>query len=191
MHWRGEGVILSLRLQGEAGVTASLLTPTHGRHLGFHRGTGARLNWRQPGTRVLVGWSSRRSNGLGYWSLEPVETPVLRYFGSPAKLLAISAATAWIDSLLPERAPAREVYAACILFLEGLGGTDWLETYGRLEEALLFEAGLHPGIDFGKGRQRLVGLTPLLAEAAKGLGRTEPIARRLLLSPRAASRNLP
>lgn len=182
MRWRDEGIILSLRPQGESGVVLSLLTDGYGRHLGFHRGSGAKAPWRQPGTRVIAGWNSRSEGGLGYWALEPAEAPALRHFGAPPKLLAISAATAFLDGLLPERMPVPEVYEAALLFIDGLGGNEWLEHYGRLEECLLRETGLHPGGDFGEGLERLNRIGPALTEAAKSLGKPLPVARTLLIS---------
>ncbi len=181
MRWRDQGYILSLRPQGDSGMVVSLLTDGYGRHLGFHRGSPAKLSWRQPGTRVSAAWNSRIDSGLGYWALEPAETPALRYFGQAPKLLALASAMALIDGFMPERMPVPEVFAACGHFLEGLGGNDWLERYGILEEMLLREAGAHPGLDFGEGLDRLHHLTALLTETARQLGRTMPMARNLLL----------
>ncbi len=182
MRWRDEGIILSLRPQGDSGMVVSLLTDGYGRHLGFHRGSGVKLPWRQPGTRVIAGWNSRRESGLGYWALEPAEAPALRYFGQPPKLLALASAMALLDALLPERLPVPEVYAAGVIFIEGLGGNAWLEHYGRLEEAVLREAGVHPGADFGEGLPRLSRLTPALALAVQTIGKPLPVARGLLLA---------
>ena len=181
MRWRDQGYILSLRPQGESGMVVSLLTDIYGRHLGFHRGSPAKLPWRQPGTRVTAAWNSRMDSGLGYWALEPDETPALRYFGQAPKLLALASAMALIDALLPERMPVPEVFATCGHFLAGLGGNDWLERYGALEEALLQEAGAHPGVAFGEGADRLHRITPALTETAQTLGRPLPMARALLL----------
>lgn len=182
MRWRDEGIILLLRPQGETGVVLSLLTDGYGRHLGFHRGSGAKMPWRQPGTRVIAGWNSRTEGGLGYWALEPAEAPALRHFGTPPKLLAIAAATALLDAFLPERMPVPEVYQAARHFIDGLGGNAWLEHYGRLEEVLLGETGLHPGGNFGEGLDRLHRIAPPLTEAAKTLGAPLPVARALLLT---------
>ncbi len=181
MRWRDQGYILSLRPQGDSGMVVSLLTDGYGRHLGFHRGSPAKLPWRQPGTRVSAAWNSRIDSGLGYWALEPAETPALRYFGQAPKLLALASAMALLDGFMPERMPVPEVFAACGHFLEGLGGNDWLERYGILEEALLREAGAHPGRAFGEGVERLNRITPLLTETAQTLGRPLPMARHLLL----------
>lgn len=182
MRWRDEGIILSLRPQGDSGMVVSVLTDGYGRHLGFHRGSGAKFPWRQPGTRVIAGWNSRSDAGLGYWALEPAEAPALRYFGDPPKLLALSAATALLDTLLPERLPVPDIYTAALTFIDGLGGNAWLEHYGRLEEALLRESGLHPGGNFGDGLARLSQLAPGLTQAVQTIGKPLPVARSLLLT---------
>lgn len=181
MRWRDQGYILSLRPQGESGMIVSLLTDRYGRHLGYHRGSPAKLPWRQPGTGVTAAWNSRVETGLGYWTLEPHETPALRYFGQAPKLLALASAMALIDALLPERMPVPDVFSACGHFLAGLGGNDWLERYGVLEETLLQESGTHPGHAFGEGADRLHRITPALTETAQSLGRRLPMARAMLL----------
>ncbi|WP_052711476.1 recombination protein O N-terminal domain-containing protein [Elstera litoralis] len=151
MRWRDQGYILSLRPQGESGMVVSLLTDSYGRHLGFHRGSPAKLPWRQPGTRVVAAWNSRMDSGLGYWALEPEETPALRYFGQAPKLLALASAMALIDALLPERMPVPEVFAACAYFLAGLDGNDWLERYGVFGRSLVAGSGGAPRPYFRRG----------------------------------------
>src|SRR6516165_6214003 len=61
MEWSDEGIVLSARPHGEAGLIASMLTQHHGRHAGFIPGgvsRRARPLWR-PGHLLAVTWKAR------------------------------------------------------------------------------------------------------------------------------------
>jgi len=147
MEWSDEGIVLSTRPHGEAGLIASLLTERHGRHAGFIPGgvsRRARPLW-QPGNLLAVTWKARLVEQLGSYSAELSEPYAAGALDHAAELAGLAAACALVDAALPEREPHPAMFEGFRAFLGALGHEGWPAIYVRLELGLLQELGF--GLD--------------------------------------------
>jgi DNA repair protein RecO (recombination protein O) len=147
MDWTDEGIVLSARRHGENALIVNLLTREHGRHAGLVR-SGASARNRglyQPGNLLAASWRGRLSEHLGNFSCELQRAWAAPLLHQPLPLLALSAATALLDSALPERAPVPGLFESLEGLIASLGEPGWQETYIRWELALLAELGF--GLD--------------------------------------------
>jgi len=147
MDWTDDGIVLSARRHGENALIVTLLTREHGRHAGLVRGGASARNrgLYQPGNRLAVSWRARLSEHLGSFSCELQRSWAARLMQAPLPLLALSAATALLDSALPERAPVPGLFESVEELIVSLDGPGWPIGYIRWELALLAELGF--GLD--------------------------------------------
>lgn len=147
MDWIDDGIVLSARKHGETSAVASLLTRSHGRHAGLVRGgAGSRARGLyQPGNLLRASWRARLSEHLGNYSCELVRAHAAAVLDEPLPLLALGAATAMVDSALPEREPHAALFESLLALIEGLGREGWAARYVRWELAFLAELGF--GLD--------------------------------------------
>jgi DNA repair protein RecO (recombination protein O) len=145
MQWSDEALVLAARRLGEGQAIVSLLAAGHGRWRGVVPGgnSRARRHLLQQGTRVMATWRARHAGQLGTLTCEPVAAVPVRVLGDRLRLAALTAATALIDSTLPEREPNAAVYDATLALLAGLdeGGDEWLRAYADWETLLVAEIG--------------------------------------------------
>ncbi len=147
IEWSDEAFLLSQRPQGETAAIVQLLTRQRGRHAGLVQGgQGSRMApLLQPGNLLRATWRARLSEHLGSFRLEPVTAYAARFLDTPDRLMALSSATALLESGLAER----EAHPACFLafaaLLEALEGPHWAESYVAWELGLLGELGF--GLD--------------------------------------------
>ena len=113
MQWSDDALVLGLRRHGESGVILEALTREHGRHLGLvHGGRSRRMQpVLQPGNRVRVSWRARIDEGLGAYTVEPLESVVSRLIGSSLALYGITHMASLLRHL-PERDPHPGLYEA-------------------------------------------------------------------------------
>jgi DNA repair protein RecO (recombination protein O) len=147
MDWSDEGIFLSGRPLGEAGLIAEILTLEHGRHLGLVRGGRSRRirPTLQPGNMVRVTWRARLSEHLGGFNVELMEANGARVLDDPRALAAIGTLGELVK-LLPERDPHPELYATTLHVLRSFGEPDiWPTLLVYWEYQLLQELGF--GLD--------------------------------------------
>lgn len=143
-QWRDRGIILAARPHGEAGAVVSLLTAEHGRHNGYVRGgqSSRQRSILQAGTMVSADWSTRVSEGLGAFTLEPERQVAADLMDDPLKLGALLAACALCDAALPEREGHPGLYHGFVALLSLMAEADtWGAAYVMWELALLRELG--------------------------------------------------
>lgn len=147
MDWTDDGIVLSARRHGENALVVTVLTREHGRHAGLVRGGASARNrgLYQPGNRLAVSWRARLSEHLGTFSCELQRSWAARLMQTPLPLLALSAATALLDSALPERAPVPGLFESVEDLIASLDSPGWAIGYIRWELALLAELGF--GLD--------------------------------------------
>ncbi len=147
MDWTDEGIVLSARRHGENALIVNLLTREHGRHAGLVRGGASARNrgLYQPGNCLMASWRARLSEHLGNLSCELQRAWAAPLLHEPMPLLALSAATALLDSALPERAPVPGLFESLEELIGSLGKPGWETGYVRWELALLTELGF--GLD--------------------------------------------
>lgn len=146
MEWSDEGIVLAVRRHGESAAIASLLTRAHGRHAGLvHGGASRRMRGiLQPGNSVSATWRARLEEHLGVYAVEPLLSHAALY-ERPGPLAALTAATALVETALPERAPHPDLFESLIALCEALASPGWAAAYVRWELSLLAALGF--GLD--------------------------------------------
>ena len=144
MDWTDEGIVLAARKHGESAAIVTLLTESHGRHLGLVRGgAGRRLRGvYQPGNHVAARWRGRLAEHLGSITGELIHSYAGGVIDDPLRLVGLQSACALADSVLPEREPHARLFAALGELLDRIAGDDsWPADYVRFELDLLREIG--------------------------------------------------
>lgn len=150
MEWRDEGIVLAARPHGEGAAVVQVLTLEHGRHAGLMHGGNSRgkRGMVEPGNRVDAVWRARLTEHLGRYTIESTRHTAAQFMDDPARLAALSAACAVVETVIPEREPHPGLYAATSTLLEALseGELDiWPAVYIQWELGLLHELGF--GLD--------------------------------------------
>lgn len=188
MEWRDEGVVLEARPLGERDLRISALTFEHGRHAGLVIAGRSRKRapLLQPGNRLELVWRARLESQLGHFSVEPRRLYAATLVDDPARLAALAAATALLETSLPEREPHPALYAGLLTLLGRLAADEaWPEAYVRFELLLLAELGFALDLE----RCALTGAREGLAFVSPRTGRAVsaeaagPWAERLLPLP--------
>ena len=114
--WQDSGFVLATRRFSENGVILSVLTPSHGRHLGLIRTKTLPLI----GCFVNVKWHARLSEHLGTYTFETARPFSALFMDDKKRLAAISSICSILDETLPERENVNEFYNHLMNFLEKL-----------------------------------------------------------------------
>lgn len=144
IEWSDEGAVLASRPHGEAAAIVEVFTAAHGRSAGLVRGgAGRRLApVLQPGAQVSLTWRARLDDHLGAFTVEPLRSRAAQAMGSRLALAGLSAVTALLLSVLPERDPHPPLYARTLALLDLLDQPVlWPLAYLQWELALLEEMG--------------------------------------------------
>ena len=144
IEWSGEGVLLSVRRQGEAHAVIDVLTEARGRHAGLVRGGASRriAPALQPGAQLALTWRARLEDHLGTFLVEPVRSRAAQVMGDRAALSGLNAVCALLLFALPDRQPHPRLHAATVALLDALGvDPGWPAAYLAWERLLLEETG--------------------------------------------------
>ena len=188
MDWSDDAIVLSARKHGESAAIAQLLTRGHGRHAGLVRG-GAATRLRgvlQPGNELHCVWRARLEEHLGAYTVELARARAAALLDRRLPLLALSAACAVVETMLPEREPHGPLFDGLIALLDALEESEaWPAAYVRWEVGLLRELGF--GLDLSACAA--TGVTEGLVWVSPKTGRAvsaeagEPYRDRLLSLP--------
>lgn len=185
--WRDHGIVLSVRPHGESGAVVGILTENYGRHAGYVRGIGSSKlrGVVEPGNLVMAEWSSRVSDSLGYFSIEPLRAITAPLMGDPLRLGALIAACNLCDAALPERENHPGLFHGLLALFENLDGEAWGAAYVLWEIAFMRELGF--GLDFsrcaaGGDDTTLAYISPKSGRAVS-LEKAEPYKDKLLELP--------
>lgn len=139
--------MLSARAHGENGAVVALLTERNGRHAGYVHGaqSSKKRAMVEPGSRVSVTWSSRVSDALGTYHMEPDAGLPPGVMQDPLKLGALLSACALCDAALPEREGHAGLFYGLEALIATLESEVWAASYVMWELALLKELGF--GLD--------------------------------------------
>lgn len=152
MHWRDEGLLLSVRKHGENGAIIELLTAEHGRHGGLVRGgAGLRLGTiLQPGAQLSVEWSARLEDHLGTFKVELVKSRAAVVMADRVRLAGLNSMSAMLLATLAEREPDSALYGTTVRLADALSAEDpyWPAAYARWEVDLLATLGF--GLDLSR-----------------------------------------
>lgn len=144
MDWTDDAITLGARAHGENSAIVTLLTKSHGRHLGLVR--GARSKSRAPalqaGSLVEAKWRARLNEHLGTYTVESKKVYAQGVLSEPLELSALSSICALADCALPEREAHPGLYDGLLVFLENLGDRSvWPMVLVKWEVGLLKELG--------------------------------------------------
>lgn len=148
IDWREQGILLAMRRHGETSAIIEVLTRDHGRHAGVVRGGGGRkmAPVLQPGAQLDVAWRARLSDHIGSFTVEPIRARAPLILSDRRALAGLSAVTALLAYLLPERAAYPRLYDQSHALLDLMVENDaWPYGYLLWEMALLGEMGV--GLD--------------------------------------------
>jgi len=142
MEWSDQGIILTVRKQGETNALVTALTIEHGLHAGIVRGGTSRkyAATLQPGNLVSLEWRARLEQHLGNYRAELL-TSRGGLLSSRGPVTALAAITALLAFALPERMPLPTVFQETNALLEALSHPDWPSAYALWELFLLEELG--------------------------------------------------
>lgn len=143
MNWSDQGIVLSARKHGESSLIASIMTESHGSHMGLIRGGNSRRGRGvyEPGNFVAVKWQARLEDHLGAFTCELVEAKAALYLNNPWKLSCLSSACAVTEYALPEREPHPLFFGTFRDLLISLNTNYWMKFYILWELNLLAELG--------------------------------------------------
>jgi DNA repair protein RecO (recombination protein O) len=149
-QWQDQGIVLSARAHGENGAVVALLTEHNGRHAGYVHGaqSSKKRAMVEPGCTVSVAWSSRVSDALGTYQMEPDTGLPHGVMDDPLKLGALLSACALCDAALPEREGHPGLFYGLRALIDTLESDVWAASYVMWELALLKELGF--GLDLTK-----------------------------------------
>ena len=179
--WQESGFVLATRRFSENGVILSVLTPSHGRHLGLIRTKTLPLI----GSFVNLKWHARLAEHLGTYTFETANPFSAGFMDDRKRLAAISSICAILDETLPERENVRAFYNQLMTFLQKLSFDNWAKEYVRLEISLLKTLGF--GLDFsecagGGNKNNLAYVSPKSGRAVS-YEKGEPYKEKLLPLP--------
>lgn len=148
--WKDQGIVLSARPHGEGGAVVSLLTESHGRHVGYVRGarSSSMRGVLESGSIVGVEWQARVAGNLGTFRLEQDRQVAALLMGESLKLGALLSACSLCDASLPERESHSGLFHGLLALMDMLEGDIWGAAYVMWEIALLRELGF--GLDFSR-----------------------------------------
>lgn len=149
-EWQDSGIVLSLRMHGETGGIASLLTREHGRAAGYVYGASSAKKRAlfEPGNVVSAAWQAKAPGQLGSFALEMERSPAADVMDDPLKLTALQSACVLADKTLPEGERHTGVFDATLALLESFGTEAFAAAYIYWEIGLLRELGF--GLDLSK-----------------------------------------
>ena len=192
MEWQDDAIVLSAIRFGEHDALLEVMTPNHGRSRGFVKAGMSRRNKAvlQPGNKLAVSWRSRLETNLGRFQVELVHSPLGYLISDPARMAALAAVSAVIQSTMPERQVHAGVFEALDGFIKLLEAEDgslavWGAALARIELGVLAELGY--GLDLSEcaatgSRDNLVYVSPKSGRAVSAEGGA-PYKGRLLDLP--------
>ncbi len=194
MDWTDQAITLGARAHGENSAIVTLLTKSHGRHLGLVRGAHSKrlAPALQPGSLVEATWRARLSAHLGSFAIEAQRIYAHAVLSEPLELAGLSSICAMADATLPERENHAALYDGLRIFLDTLGDRAiWPVVLVKWELGLLRELGF--GLELETCA--VTGVTEGLSHVSPRTGRAvcaeeaAPYAARLLALPRFLTSN--
>jgi DNA repair protein RecO (recombination protein O) len=188
IEWREDGILLAARRHGESAAIVELFTETHGRHAGVLRGGASRKTapLLQPGNIFDATWKARLDEHLGSFTLEPRGHRAAKLLNDADALAGLTAITALLSFVLPERQAYPQLHAQTGAMLDMLGQEFWPLAYIRWEMSLLETMGF--GLDLSACAVRgvnedLAFVSPRTGRAVSREGAGDYADRLLPLSP--------
>ncbi len=148
MEWQDDAIVLSASRFGEHDALLEVMTPNHGRSRGFVNAGMSRRNKAvlQPGNKLALSWRARLETNLGRFQVELVHSPLGLLISDPARMAALAAVCAVVQSTMPERQQHTGVFDALDGYIKLLEAEDgqlsvWGAALARIELGILAELG--------------------------------------------------
>ncbi len=188
MDWTDQAITLGARAHGENSAIVTLLTKSHGRHLGLVRGARSKrlAPALQPGSLVEATWRARLSEHLGSFVIEAQRIHAHAVLSEPLELAGLSSICALADATLPEREAHGALYDGLLIFLDNLHDrTVWPVVLVKWEVGLLRELGFGLELEACAVTGQSEGLTHVSPRTGRAVcaEEAEPYATRLLPLP--------
>ncbi len=150
MEWNDDAILIANRRHGETSSIATVMSRTHGRYVALVRGGSGKTKrgMLQPGNQLHVQWRARLAEHLGSFTCELLTAYSADVMDAPLRLMALNAACAMTNAVLPERETHPAIYDGLLALLESLRGEDWPSVYVKWEIGLLGELGF--GLDLSQ-----------------------------------------
>jgi len=149
MQWRDEGIILSVRKQGESSALVELFTHEHGRHGGLVKGAFSKTNRSMylPGNQVEAEWNARLAEHLGHYRCELVRPIGALLMHEREGLQALHYLCELLRLCLPEREAHPRTFAQLVMWQEFvMGGAKGMPLQASI---VLMELRLLAALGFG------------------------------------------
>lgn len=145
--WEEEGIIIGTKRHGERSFIYHIFTKSHGRYAGLLRGQRSISAPFSRGAYVKARWSSRLSEHLGEWKLDPLRPLSFEIFNDYNALRAFDLVCHYLRSFLSERSAYPGVYAAFETLMGMMACDGWLAAFAHFELSLLKELGFGLKLD--------------------------------------------
>lgn len=170
MEWRDVGILLRLQELGEDQLIGVFLTKEHGCVRGvmpFKTSDKRRDKMLHPGSRAQIRWKARLSEHLGYFEVDPENSPLARLMSDPEALAGLSSICSIVEAWTPEREPHEQLFNKLQNMIDALTNSTWPVKYVQFEVELLSELGF--GLDLETCA--VTGAKSNLAYVSTGTGR--------------------
>lgn len=147
MQWTGNAIIVNAKPHGENNMVLTVFSDKQGLHKGLYSAAKRKRAFVQTGNMMEITWNARLEEHLGTFKGEITHATAAYVIEDKHKLLVLRSLCALLDSVLPERDPAPELFDACASFLRFLHNYEnpYLP-YVELELTMLSHLGF--GLDF-------------------------------------------
>lgn len=188
MDWTDEAITLGARAHGEGSGIVTLLTKSHGRHLGLVRGARSKrlAPALQAGSIVEATWRGRLDEHLGTYAIEAKKIHAHEVMSHPLELAALTSICALADGALPEREAHPGLYEGLLILLENLNDRSiWPSVLVKWELGLLAELGYGLELEACAVTKQTTDLTHVSPKTGRAVCAAEaaPYANKLLVLP--------
>ncbi len=188
MDWTDDAITLGARAHGEGSAIVTLLTKSHGLHMGHVRGARSKrlAPALQAGSLVEATWRARLNEHLGAYTIETKKIHAHEVMSLPLELAALASICAVAAAALPERENHPALYEGLLILLENLCDRSiWPAVRVKWEIGLLKELGYGLELEKCAVTGQAVDLTHVSPRSGRAVCASEaaPYADKLLPLP--------
>ena len=149
MNWQDEGFLLSKIKFRENANIINVFTQKYGKISGIVYGGNSRKirNFLQISNKIIVFYTSKSENRIGYFKTELVEAISPKYFNNKKKTTSLLSLSSILNLLLPDSQPYVNLFTSVERFLKNLDEENWILNYINWELNLLKELGFDPFLE--------------------------------------------
>ena len=143
MLWSDEGYLISKNNYSENSIIIEAFTLKHGKYSGIVYGGQSRKQKKnfQIGNKILINFTSKGENRLGYFSVELLKAIAPLYFDDKKRSICILSAASILKILLPERQLNQSIYNSFESLINEFNSDNWINLYINWEISLIKDLG--------------------------------------------------